>query len=101
MSVHLICEQKRTRVIFDGALTIYEAHTVRNTLLDALSEAQPVEMDLTGVTEIDLSGLQLLMTVRNEPNLKFVTGVSSAVNHTLQLLNLRKLLHVHAVDAGS
>ncbi|MDB6061712.1 MAG: chemotaxis protein CheA [Verrucomicrobiaceae bacterium] len=96
MSVHIIREQKRTRLIFAGALTIYETGSVRNTMLDVLSESRPIEMDLAGVTEIDMSGVQLLLTLRGESNLQFVAGTNTVVTRTLlQLLNLQQSLEQH------
>jgi ABC-type transporter Mla MlaB component len=91
MSVHAIRAQQQTRLIFDGALTIYEAGQVREALTEIIESEQPVEVDLTGISEIDLSGIQLLLTLLREPRLKFLAGASTAVSTALTLLDLQDL----------
>jgi anti-anti-sigma regulatory factor len=91
MSVHAIRSQQQTRLIFDGALTIYEAGQVRETLTEIIASEAPVEVDLTGISEIDLSGVQLLLTLLREPRLKFLEGASGAVSTALTLLDLEHL----------
>lgn len=91
MSVHAIRAQQQTRLIFDGALTIYEAGQVRDALTEMIGSELPVEVDLTGISEIDLSGVQLLLTLLREPRLKFLAGASSAVSTALTLLDLEHL----------
>ena len=91
MSVHVLRSQQQTRLIFDGALTIYEASEARSTLLEIVGATQPIEVDLTGIAEIDLSGVQLLLTLLREPHLKFLTGASDAVCTALALLDLKGL----------
>jgi len=43
-----------------GSLTIGQAAQFKEALLDALSGSEGLLLDLSGVTEIDLTGLQLL-----------------------------------------
>lgn len=43
-----------------GSVTIGEASRFREALLEALGAASELQIDLSGVTEIDLTGLQLL-----------------------------------------
>lgn len=99
MSVHAIRAQQQTRLIFDGALTIYEAAEVRDALSEIIGSEQPVEVDLTGISEIDLTGIQLLLTLLREPRLKFLAGASSAVATALALLDLQHLFWPQAVAA--
>lgn len=99
MSVHAIRAQQQTRLIFDGALTIYEAGAARDALHDIIGDTQPIEVDLTGISEIDLSGVQLLLTLLREPRLKFLTGASSAVATALALLDLQHLFWPQAAVA--
>ena len=91
MPVHAIREQQRTRLIFDGALTIYEAHSARLALIEILTGTQPIEVDLAGIGEIDLSGVQLLLTLLGEPNIEFQTNASAVVGNVLRLLDIEKL----------
>ena len=47
-------------------LTIYHALEQKNLLLDALSSADELELDLLKVDEIDAAGLQLLILLKKE-----------------------------------
>jgi anti-sigma B factor antagonist len=47
-------------------LTIYHALEQKNQLLDALSSADELELDLLKVGEIDTAGLQLLILLKKE-----------------------------------
>ncbi|NBC35415.1 STAS domain-containing protein [Novosphingobium sp. FSY-8] len=40
--------------------------TIRAQLLDALAQDAPIEMDLTGVTRIDLAAIQLIESARRQ-----------------------------------
>lgn len=99
MSVHAIRAQQQTRLIFDGALTIYEAEEVRASLHEIAGTEQSVEVDLTGISEIDLSGIQLLLTLLREPRFKFLAGASSAVSTALALLDLQHFFWPQAAAA--
>lgn len=100
MSVHAIRAQQQTRLIFDGALTIYEAGATREALTEFIDGTQPIEVDLTGISEIDLSGVQLLLALLREPHLKFLAGASSAVCTALALLDLQHLFWPQPATAG-
>jgi ABC-type transporter Mla MlaB component len=91
MPVHAIHEQQKTRLIFDGALTIYEARNTRRELIEVLAGAQPIEVDLAGISEIDLSGVQLLLALLTEPNIAFQGSASAAVSHALRRLDIEPL----------
>jgi anti-sigma B factor antagonist len=47
-------------------LTIYNAMEQKQQLLDALSNASHLELDLSQVAEIDTAGLQLLILAKRE-----------------------------------
>ncbi len=47
-----------------GALTVQRAAELKTVLVDALARSGGVAVDLSGVTEIDLCGLQLLCSAR-------------------------------------
>jgi anti-sigma B factor antagonist len=47
-----------------GELTIYRAAELKPLLLQAMDSAARLEIDLGEVTEIDTSGVQLLMTTK-------------------------------------
>ena len=59
-------KRKYCNVAIDGTLTIYDAVTSKPALLDALGGAAELEIDLSGVTEMDTAGVQLLVLVKRE-----------------------------------
>jgi anti-anti-sigma factor len=54
------------RVAVEGAMTIYEAAEQKQELLNALAASDELDIDLSGVDEIDTAGLQLLVLMRRE-----------------------------------
>ncbi len=69
-------------------MTIYNVSEQKNKLIDFLSSAIELQVDLSAVTEIDSAGLQLLLWLKQEAsNLKLVNH-SQAVVNVFQLLNL-------------
>ena len=101
MPVHAISEQQHVRLIFDGALTIYEAAATRMQLLQLLAAGQPLEIDLNGISEIDLSGVQLLLALLGEPLVNFLPGASVAVDAALGLLDVQRWFWPQPVVNGS
>ena len=47
-------------------MTIYEAAADKPVLVEALSSAKELEIDLSGVAEMDTAGLQLLILAKRE-----------------------------------
>lgn len=79
-----------------GEMDIYHAEALRQTLLDALAPLAPgalLELDLSGVTEFDTAGLQLLImadrAARAAGGTLRVTACSDAVDGVLQWLQLQ------------
>jgi ABC-type transporter Mla MlaB component len=54
------------RIAMHGAMTIYEAVDQKRTLLGALAECEDLEIDLSGVSEMDTAGIQLLLLAKRE-----------------------------------
>ena len=54
------------RLSLSEDLTIYHALEQKKTLLDALASSTELELDLLKVSEIDTSGLQLLLLLKKE-----------------------------------
>ncbi len=52
------------RLALDGALTIRSAEAVSAKLLDAVNRHSSLSVDCSGVTEVDLSFVQLLIAAR-------------------------------------
>ena len=59
-------KRKHGKVSIDGTMTIYEAAAQKEDLLNAFNSADELEIDLSGVTEMDSAGLQLLMLLKRE-----------------------------------
>lgn len=60
------CNLGTSRVVIAGEMTIYTARDWRDRLLVAMSAPGDVELDLSGVSEIDAAGIQLLVSLRME-----------------------------------
>ena len=48
----------------DGPVTLSETDSLRAALLDAVGMSLPITVDLTGVTDVDTSGLQMLLSLQ-------------------------------------
>ena len=71
-----------------GGMTIYEAEILKNQLLAELAQTETLLIDLTAVSEIDTTGLQLLLTVKRDT--KVTLG-----KHSHCILQLANLLQLH------
>jgi len=56
------------RIALDGEMTIYRAADLKTTVLEALRKTQVLEIDLSGITELDTAGLQVLMLAKLTAN---------------------------------
>jgi anti-anti-sigma factor len=76
----------------NGELTIYRAAELKPLLLQALDSAAQLEIDLSDVTEIDTSGVQLLMATKRRAqalNRELrLSGHSAPVVEVFELLDL-------------
>jgi anti-anti-sigma factor len=76
----------------DGELSIYRAAELKTALLAPLQQGTTLDVDLSGVTELDTAGVQLLMLAKNTAqqqggNLR-LSGHSAAVVDVFELLGL-------------
>jgi anti-sigma B factor antagonist len=81
-----------TSLRIDGALTIYEAAAAASELLPLVQKPAALCIDLSGITEIDCAGLQLLLAVQKENALTIFTAPSHSVASVLQLTGLERAL---------
>lgn len=84
--------ERQLRLHPAGEMTIYSAAELKPVLLDALNQSDEIEIDLSGVSELDTSGVQLLMLMKREAAaagkaLK-LAGHSPAVLEVFELLGL-------------
>lgn len=80
------------RLYPEGEMTIYQIADLKPALLDALAQSDEIELDLAAVSELDTSGVQLLMLMKREAvaagkALK-LSGHSPAVLEVFELLGL-------------
>ena len=77
------------RVAIDDELTIVTASSYRETLLSALRDASDVRVELSGISDLDTAGLQVLLLMRDEAARRHVpvefTSPSGAVAEVLAL----------------
>ncbi len=89
MSLHRIATG---RLRMEGELTIYEAVALKTELMAALEESPVLELDLSDVSELDTAGLQLLLLLKNEAQIRGQTvhfvQHSSVVREVLELCDL-------------
>ena len=84
--------QKSAALRIEGEMNIYKAAELKPTLLAAIAAGTTLEIDLSGVTEIDTAGLQLLMLAQR--SLQAVEGElllarpSPAITDIFELLTL-------------
>lgn len=64
MSAFLNFDARTGCLSLEGELTIYEANTTFENLCKAFSSGQLRNVDLSGVTELDAAGLQILLMAR-------------------------------------
>ena len=80
------------RLVIGEDMTIYQAQAQKEQLLAALAAAEHLELDLSGVAEMDTAGLQLLMLLKREvlqqDKRLTISGHSPAVQHVLDFCNL-------------
>lgn len=89
---------------YEGEMTIYNAALNFQQLKELIAKRVPVNLDLSRVTEIDSSGLQLLLYAQTEADahgLDFRIGATSeAVDDMFSLLFLRRTFGLPASTAS-
>ncbi|MCU8094123.1 STAS domain-containing protein [Shewanella sp. SM20] len=73
-------------VFLAGELTIYQAEASFNELVNWLNQDIPLIIDLEGVTDIDSSGIQILLMVNKERSTRGFAF--SLVNHSKIVVNV-------------
>lgn len=76
----------------EGDMSIYRAEALKRELLDALQRSDELELDLSGITEFDTTGLQLLLLLAREAHAAGkplrLAGVGAVVAEVFGLLRL-------------
>jgi anti-anti-sigma factor len=79
-----------------GALTIYEAAATAQELLLHAQQATTLCVDLSGITDIDCAGLQLLIALQRENAFVVFTAPSRNVSDVLRVTGLDRQLSIDA-----
>ena len=90
----------------DGEMTIHRAAELKAVLLDALHvQSSAVELDLSHVTEIDSSGIQLLLLLQSAARAQqrevFLSAASEPVQNVLSVLGLQGQFAATPAVAGN
>jgi len=89
-------EAKPGQLVLDGELTIYDAAELKDLLLERLHASSTLTVDLSGVTELDTAGVQLMLMLQHESAALGKTlqwkKHSAHVSQVLALLNLGSTL---------
>ena len=56
------------QITIEGEMSIYSAAEMRNELKKLLDKCDSMEFDLSGVSELDTSGFQLLLQMKKQSN---------------------------------
>jgi len=84
------------RLIFEGEMTIFQASELNVSLQQALKDNASLEVDLSGVTELDTAGVQLMLVAQREATTQGQSlrwcGHSPAVQEVLRRLGLESEL---------
>ncbi len=84
------------RLTLQEDLTIYHALEQKRQLLDALAQADALELDLSQVAEMDTAGLQLLILLKREAQKAgkqaTIVAHSQAVRSVIDFCNLAAYL---------
>lgn len=88
-------------VVIEGEFTIFTAAEIRARLLDAMNESDQIEVDLSGVSEMDTAGLQIILAARMDAanrhkQLSFI-GSSRAVGDVMAIYGLAECFATQAL----
>lgn len=84
--------QQNGCIVINGELSIYTALELKEQLLAGLSTAEELELDVSGVGEVDAAGLQLLVMAKQQANASGkvlrITGHTPVIIELLDLSGL-------------
>ena len=90
----LVKQQKNgtIQLVIQGEMTIYTALEQKNALSRHLHTANELQIDLSGVNEIDSAGLQLLLFLKREATEHQIK--LNLVQHSLEVVEVLELLNL-------
>jgi len=104
MSVDSTQTQEGCRAVLEGEVNIYRAAEIHSWLNTLLPRCRRLELELSGVTDIDMAGVQLLLLAKRELSARgyhlHLVGSSRAVADAFALCGLGTHFAIEAgVDA--
>lgn len=92
MKIDSLQENGVCRLSFEGEMNIYRASEIKELISGYLGGECAIEADLSGVTEMDSSGLQLLLLMKNESRREgkgfAITAKSEPVSSVISLFRM-------------
>jgi anti-anti-sigma factor len=92
MHLHFESGNDRNVLRQEGEFNIYGVVEFRDALLKAIAAEGDLDIDLTGASEVDAAGLQLLLLARSDAGAcgkkLRITGASPALLDVMQLCNV-------------
>jgi ABC-type transporter Mla MlaB component len=85
-------QQDTPKLHIDSGMTIYQATELKTLLINKLSGASALDIDLSAVSEIDTTGLQLLIALRRETKPVNFINPNHCIKQLAELLQLHELL---------
>jgi anti-anti-sigma factor len=85
-----------TRIALDGEMTIYRAADLKVAVLEALRKTRVLEIDLSGVTELDTAGLQVLMLAKQAAAADVEQRQLRLVQHSPAVMEIVEMLDLVA-----
>ncbi|GAB2893927.1 hypothetical protein GCM10027046_23600 [Uliginosibacterium flavum] len=76
------------RIALNGDLSIAEAAEARDTLALALTTSESLDLDLGGLENVDVAGLQILLALAGEKHPVSLTNPSAALLNAVEFLQL-------------
>jgi anti-sigma B factor antagonist len=73
----------------EGELTVFTAHALKDRLMAALAQSTTLQVDLSGVSEVDGAGVQLLLAAKREAQQR--GGTLALIGHPPQLIEALEL----------
>ncbi len=94
MPVEVTRDGKLSSVVIDGEMTICRAGALKKEIFEGIEWGDAVSFDLSGVSEMDTSGFQLLMMAQKEAALKncvfSIKAHSAATSAVIELFNVKE-----------
>ena len=69
MNINLEINNDLSKLMIEGEMTIFNATELKENLIDNLAACSELEIDLSQVSEMDTTGLQLLLLIYKEASL--------------------------------